>query len=64
MFGRGHCPTHDAPSARRIAQLEADTGISPNAVTEHEANAPSFTEAHANPDLIDCGNQRCRERRQ
>jgi hypothetical protein len=51
------------PSARRIAQLEADTGIDLDAVAKHEANATSFTEAYTNPDLIDCGNQRCRERR-
>jgi hypothetical protein len=59
---RRPCPVHDVPSARRIAQLEADTGIAPDAVAKHEANASSFTEAFANPDLIDCGNRRCRGR--
>jgi hypothetical protein len=62
VFGRGRCPTHDVPSPRRIAQLEVDTGIDPDAVAKHEANAASFTEAFANPDLIDCGRPRCKRR--
>lgn len=63
MFGRRPCPTHDVPSARRIAQLEADTGIDPDAVAKHEANATDIVEAFANPDIVDCGRPRCRERR-
>ncbi|MFE7791304.1 hypothetical protein [Streptomyces sp. NPDC057460] len=62
MFGRGRCPTHDAPSARRIAELEADTSIDPDAVAKHEANASSFTDAFANPALIDCGRSHCKRR--
>lgn len=62
MFGRGRCPTHDAPSPRRIAQLEVETGIDPDAVTKFEASA-SITDSLANPDLIDCGRPRCRDRR-
>jgi hypothetical protein len=54
---------HDTPSARRIAQLEAETGIDPDAVAKHEANATSLTEAFANPDIVDCGRSRCQERR-
>lgn len=64
MLGlRRPCPTHDVASPRRIAQLEVELGIDPDAVTKHQANAASFTEAYANPDLIDCGRPRCRERR-
>ncbi|MBK3556288.1 hypothetical protein JHN55_07010 [Streptomyces sp. MBT56] len=64
MFGRHRpCPTHDVPSALRIAQLEADTGIDPDAVAKYQASATSFTEAYADPDLVDCGRPRCRERR-
>jgi hypothetical protein len=63
VFGRRPCPAHDTPSARRIAQLEVETGIDPDAVTNYEANATSFAEAFANPDIVDCGRPRCRERR-
>ncbi|MEU5284135.1 hypothetical protein AB0G97_08960 [Streptomyces sp. NPDC020755] len=64
MFGRHRpCPTHDVPSALRIAQLEAELGIDPDALTRHQATATSFTEAYADPDLVDCGRPRCRERR-
>ncbi|MFJ3282461.1 hypothetical protein [Streptomyces halstedii] len=61
MFGFPRpCPTHDVPFARRIAQL----GIDPDAVTKLQADpAVSFTESHANPNLIDCGRERCRDRR-
>lgn len=62
MFGCGRCPTHDVPSARRIAQLEAELGIDPDAVTTFEATA-SITEAFADPEIIDCGRPRCRDRR-
>lgn len=63
MFGRSKpCPTHDVPSARRIAQLEVDIGIDPDALAKHQANATSFTEAFADPGLVDCGRARCRER--
>lgn len=62
MFGRKPCPTHDVPSARRIAQLEVETGIDPDAVAKFEAGA-SLTDAFADPELIDCGRPLCRERR-
>ncbi|MFG2589064.1 hypothetical protein [Streptomyces sp. NPDC048438] len=61
---RRRCSVHDVPSARRIAQLEVDTGIDPEAVTKHQANATSITEAFADPDLIDCGRRHCRARGQ
>ncbi|GAA2929763.1 hypothetical protein [Streptomyces enissocaesilis] len=62
-FGRSRCPTHDVPSARRIAQLEAEAGIDPGAVAKHQANAPDFVEAYANPNIIDCGRPACSARR-
>ncbi|WP_327329851.1 hypothetical protein OG279_09590 [Streptomyces sp. NBC_01201] len=62
LFKR-RCSVHDAPSARRIAQLEVDTGIDPDALAKHQANATSLTESLANPDLIDCGMARCRKRK-
>lgn len=62
MLSRRRCPTHDVPSARRIAQLEADLGIDPDAVAKHQTDAASFAEAFANRDLIDCGRARCKRR--
>lgn len=62
MFGPRPCPVHDVPSARRIAHLEAETGIDPDAVTKYEANATSITDALANPDIVDCGRSRCKRR--
>lgn len=65
MFGlTRRCPFHDAPSARRIAQLEAELGIDPDAMLKYQAVASDFVESHADPDLIDCGRRRCRERRE
>ncbi|MEU3972355.1 hypothetical protein [Streptomyces bacillaris] len=66
MFGlpRRPCATHDAPSPRRTAELEAATGIDPDAVTKLQSDPnASFTDAYADPNLIDCGNKRCRDRR-
>ena len=63
VFRRRPCPTHDVPSARRIAQLEVELGIDPDAMAKHQANATSITESLANPDLIDCGRPHCRDRR-
>ncbi len=58
------CPTHDAASPRRIAELEAETGIDPDALTNLQADpSVSFTDAYADPSLIDCGNRQCRDRR-
>lgn len=65
MFGlTRRCPFHDVSSARRIAQLETELGIDPDAMIKHQAATSDFVESHANPDLIDCGRRRCRERRQ
>ncbi|MEU0102404.1 hypothetical protein [Streptomyces sp. NPDC006267] len=64
MFGRPRpCPTHDVPSARRIAQLEVELGIDPDAVTKHQANATDLVEAFYDPNIVDCGRPRCQERR-
>ncbi|MFD5975551.1 hypothetical protein [Streptomyces bacillaris] len=58
------CPTHDVASPRRIAELEAELGIDPDAVTKLQADPNvSFTDAYADPNLIDCGNKRCHDRR-
>lgn len=62
MFRR--CPFHDVASPRRIAELEAELGIDPDAVTKLQADPNvSFTDTYADPDLIDCGNKRCHDRR-
>jgi hypothetical protein len=63
-FGQDRCPTHDAPSARarHIAQLEVETGIDPDALAKHQANAADVVEAFADPGLIDCGRARCKRR--
>lgn len=59
------CTTHDVASPRRIAELEVDTGIDPDALTKLHADPHvSVTDAYADPRLIDCGNPRCRDRRQ
>ncbi|WP_371624061.1 hypothetical protein OG245_15220 [Streptomyces sp. NBC_01116] len=51
-------------SPRRIAELEAELGIDPDAVTKLQADPNvSFTDTYADPDLIDCGNKRCHDRR-
>ncbi|MFB6423675.1 hypothetical protein ACFCXC_18305 [Streptomyces microflavus] len=60
---RAPCPTHDVPSPRRIAELEAATGIDPDALTRLQTDpAVSFTDAYADPSIIDCGRVHCRER--
>jgi hypothetical protein len=56
----GRCPTHHRASPYLIAQLEVDTGIDPDAMANHQANAGSFTEAYSNPSLIDCRHKACR----
>jgi hypothetical protein len=54
------CETHDKASPLKIARLEEQTGINPNAVAQ--LNTGSFTDDHTNPDLIDCGHTWCRSR--
>lgn len=53
----GRCETHDRASYVVTARLEREAGLP---VSPPPA---SFTDAHMNPDLIDCGNRRCRARR-
>jgi hypothetical protein len=62
LFSRP-CPVHDGPPPPlKIAELEESTGINPNAVAELRRTA-SFMDAYNDPDLADCGNRRCRQRR-
>jgi hypothetical protein len=52
----GRCPTHDRAWPLTIRQLEQELGLP-------ESLAPaSFTDAYADPSLIDCGRRRCRTR--
>lgn len=60
----GRCETHDRPASLVIAQLEAETGVDPDAVVKLFWNAASLTASFADPRLIDCGNPRCRKRRE
>lgn len=53
----GRCGTHDKASPAKIRQLEQQLGMPPTQQTG------SFTDLHANPDLIDCGKQWCRSKR-
>lgn len=53
----GRCETHDRAWYSVTARLEREAGMT--------ASPPpaSFTDEHANPDLIDCDNRRCRTKR-
>lgn len=51
------CETHDRPSYVKTRRLEEELGMEPS-----EPPA-SFTDAHMDPDLIDCGNTWCAHRR-
>jgi len=57
----GWCEWHDVSSAAKIAELEVATGIDPEAV-ERRWRVPIFNRFD-DPDVIDCGNSRCRKRR-
>jgi hypothetical protein len=58
------CPTHDVASALVIAQLETELGIDPDALTKLRSDPNvSFTDAHTDPRIIDCGRSQCRDRR-
>lgn len=64
---RRHCDVHDRAAPLKIAQLEQETGVNPNAVAELRSDPDScggFVAAFADPDLIDCGNRWCRARRE
>ncbi|KOG84474.1 MULTISPECIES: hypothetical protein [Streptomyces] len=53
----GRCDTHDKASPAKIARLEQELGL------PESARPASFVEAYTDPDLIDCGSERCRTRR-
>ncbi|MGW0012461.1 hypothetical protein ACWDVX_22295 [Streptomyces tendae] len=53
----GRCETHDRAAYVTTVRLERELGLP-------ESPPPaSFTDAHMDPNLIDCGNRRCRARR-
>lgn len=52
------CETHDKASPAKIARLEEELGL------PESPRPTSFTEAYADPDLIECGNKQCRARRE
>jgi hypothetical protein len=59
-----HCPTHDVASPLVIAELEAELGIDPDALTKLRSDPNvSFTDAHTDPRIIDCGRPDCQKRR-
>lgn len=51
------CPTHDRASYSKTHQLEERLGMQPSPPPD------SLADELANPDLIDCGNSWCRQRR-
>lgn len=57
------CEVHDVPSAAKIARLEAETGIDPDAEKKLRERTDDFMTAFYDPDLTDCGNWKCRRRR-
>ncbi|MFD4572090.1 hypothetical protein ACFWNK_01835 [Streptomyces sp. NPDC058417] len=53
----GRCETHDRAAYVTTVRLERELGMP-------ESPPPaSFTDEHMDPGLIDCGNRRCRTRR-
>jgi hypothetical protein len=59
------CEIHGAPWPLRTAQLEAELGIDPDAVTKLLARraAGDPTASFVDPLLIDCGHDWCRTKR-
>ena len=55
------CEVHDGASPRRIAELEAELGVNPNAVRELMATVDLIT-AFDDPRLTDCGHAWCETR--
>ncbi|MFD8251914.1 hypothetical protein [Streptomyces werraensis] len=53
----GRCDTHDRASYSKTARLEAELGMPVSPAPE------SSTDQFMDPDLIDCGNRRCRTKR-
>lgn len=59
----GWCWFHDRPlPPLKIAELEEATAVHRGAVAELWAATDGIPD-HYDPDLIDCGNRRCRRRR-
>lgn len=57
------CAFHDGPlPPLKIAEMEEAAGVNPAAVAELWAATDGIPD-HYDPDLIDCGNSRCRKRR-
>jgi hypothetical protein len=59
----GRCDVHDRAWPVKVAELEAATGINPDAVADLYRAGPDLVESFCDPDLIDCGKSRCRRRR-
>jgi hypothetical protein len=51
------CPTHDPASHVVTTRLERHFGLEPSTPPD------SFTDAHSDPELIDCARAWCRTRR-
>jgi hypothetical protein len=60
------CDVHDEPSAIRTARLEQELGINPEAVNELLARriAGDPTALFGDPDMLNCGHEWCRKRRE
>ncbi len=66
------CEIHDRAWPLKTAQLEAESGINPRAVDDlwdaitvrpgGLVDPDSFIDSFLDPDLIDCGSRRCRQR--
>ena len=58
------CEFHDRPpTPLKLAEMEEAAGVHLGAVAEVWALAAPGIPDHYNPDLINCGNSRCRKRR-
>jgi hypothetical protein len=58
MFGRNKpCETHDKASPYKIAKLEVETGIDPDALSK------LMPSNWADPDIIGCNNRGCNRTR-
>ncbi|MFC5217321.1 hypothetical protein [Streptomyces coerulescens] len=51
------CETHDRSSYAKTRRLEDELGLEPSRPPD------SFTDTYRDPDLVDCGNSWCRNRR-
>ena len=56
------CDIHDAPWPRRkLAEMELAAGLKP---MPSPLRSPDLVEDHYDPDIVDCGREWCRRRRQ